>query len=277
MPSGCQRQHFFGRRVRRDHSHPQAVRGQPAQDVVLDAKVVGHDVRHWPGTLSSRVCRTHLPAAAACLVVAGGNRRPRRARGVQPVICLLAGDLAHQVATVQPFPAARQRQQLLDVTAAVGGERRPQHALLAQQARQRARVHLADARDAVACQVVGQRLVGAPVRHHGADLAHDESRHLRPVGLHVLGVDARVADMRQRHAHHLAAVGGIGDHLLVAGQAGVEDHFAHHCRLRRQSPRRAAPCRPPAQESLPCAFFPAGLRFRRPAYSCLPADRCRCG
>jgi hypothetical protein len=71
-----------------------------------------------------------------------------------------------------------------------------EHALLAQQPRQRARVHLADAGDAVPRQVVGKRFVGAPVGDHRADLAHDEGGDLRLVALDIFGVDARVADVR---------------------------------------------------------------------------------
>ncbi len=44
--------------------------------------------------------------------------------------------------------------------------------------------------------------------------------------LGVEGVDAVVADLRAGHGDDLAAVGGIGEDLLVAGHRGVEDHLA---------------------------------------------------
>ncbi len=54
-------------------------------------------------------------------------------------------------------------------------------------------------------------------------LAHHHARHPRAVRLHVLRVDAVIADHRRRHDHQLAQVGGIGEHLLVAAQIGGED------------------------------------------------------
>ena len=42
----------------------------------------------------------------------------------------------------------------------------------------------------------------------------------------VAGGHAVVADLRRRHRHDLPGVGRVGQHLLVAGHAGVEDHFA---------------------------------------------------
>src|SRR6202034_649749 len=46
-----------------------------------------------------------------------------------------------------------------------------------------------------------------------------------PVRLLVLVVDAGVADVRRGHGDDLAAVGGVGQRLLVAGHAGVEHHL----------------------------------------------------
>ena len=49
---------------------------------------------------------------------------------------------------------------------------------------------------------------------------------MRPAALDVLGVDAVVADQRVGHRDDLAAVGGIGEDLLVAGHGGVEADLA---------------------------------------------------
>jgi hypothetical protein len=42
----------------------------------------------------------------------------------------------------------------------------------------------------------------------------------------VVGVDAHVAHLGRGHDHDLAAVRRVGEHLLVAGHRGVEDHLA---------------------------------------------------
>ena len=55
----------------------------------------------------------------------------------------------------------------------------------------------------------------------------DEHRtHVRLGGLHVLEVDADVANLGAREEDELAGVGRVGEDLLVAGQGRVEDHLA---------------------------------------------------
>jgi hypothetical protein len=49
---------------------------------------------------------------------------------------------------------------------------------------------------------------------------------MHAVRLLVLAVDAGVADVRVRERDDLAAVGGIGEDLLVARHRRVEHHFA---------------------------------------------------
>ena len=46
------------------------------------------------------------------------------------------------------------------------------------------------------------------------------------VGFDVLGVDAVVADVRIRERHDLPTVARVGEDFLVAGDGGVEHHFA---------------------------------------------------
>ncbi len=232
-----QRQHFGGRRVRGDDGHAQPMRGEAAQDVVLDAKVIRHDQRQVARFLHCcRAADGRRPSPggsrAVGQVAAGRHRRPILPGGGQPGIRLLAGDFAHQVAAIQPFPGARPLEQFLHRATPVGAEGGVLHPFLAQQPRQRPRVDLADAGDAVPFKPGGQRRIGAPVGDHRADLAHDKRRDLRAVRLHILSVDAGIADVRHGHADHLPAVGGVGDHLLVASEAGIEDDFAHDGRLR---------------------------------------------
>jgi hypothetical protein len=46
------------------------------------------------------------------------------------------------------------------------------------------------------------------------------------VSFDILGVDAVVADVRIRECHDLLAIAGVGEDFLVAGDGGVEHHFA---------------------------------------------------
>jgi hypothetical protein len=49
-------------------------------------------------------------------------------------------------------------------------------------------------------------------------------------------MDSVVADVGVGHGHDLALVRGIGQDLLVAGHAGVEDHLASRLTARAEGP-----------------------------------------
>ena len=114
-----ERKYILGGGVGRDDGHAQAVAGQPAQDVVLDAEVIGDD----QGGILDRGLGRAQRGRAFLHVATGGNGSPLHACAIHPVIGLLAGDFLDQVAAVQPSPAARQFQQLRCAFAAVGAER----------------------------------------------------------------------------------------------------------------------------------------------------------
>ena len=84
-----------------------------------------------------------------------------------------------------------------------------------------------EGRHAVAPQVGDQALapLAAPEGRDG-ELAGDEPLDPGLARLGDLGSGAVVADVRLGHHHDLAAVGGVGEHLLVAGHRGVEHHLA---------------------------------------------------
>ena len=114
--------------------------------------------------------------------------------------------------------------------------------LVAQVARELARVDVGDADDAVAREVGVERLLRAPVRRDGL-----ASRTTKPATrgrvvhrLGVLGVDADVAHLGRRHRDDLPAVRGVGEDLLVAGHRGREDGLAGR---RRRARRRGGPRR----------------------------------
>jgi hypothetical protein len=44
----------------------------------------------------------------------------------------------------------------------------------------------------------------------------------------ILVIGADIADMREGEGDELAGIGGIGNHLLIAGHRGVEDQLADH-------------------------------------------------
>jgi len=54
-------------------------------------------------------------------------------------------------------------------------------------------------------------------------------------GLHVLKVDARVANHRVGHRYDLTLIGRIGEDLLIAGHRGVETHLPGCRSLRAKS------------------------------------------
>jgi hypothetical protein len=89
-------------------------------------------------------------------------------------------------------------------------------------------VDAGEAHDASLGEVVAERAFGGEVAGEAARLADHESRHLQFAALDVGVIHAVVADLRRGHAEDLAAVGGVGEDLLVAGHRRVEAHLARH-------------------------------------------------
>ena len=137
----------------------------------------------------------------------------------------LAGHLAGEVEAGHDRQAAGGGAQRLDV-AAVGRDDAAHRPLLAEVAREGARVDAAHGEHAA----VGEPLEPPPAR--GAvvavvrELADDDGPGVRPGRLVARRIDAVVADQREGEGDHLAGVRGIGDDLLVARHAGVEDELA---------------------------------------------------
>ncbi len=70
-----------------------------------------------------------------------------------------------------------------------------------------------------------ERFRGAPVARQIASLADDETRWLKPVGFKIVFVDPVVSDERISKKDDLPGVAGVGQNLLIAGHAGVENNF----------------------------------------------------
>ncbi len=104
----------------------------------------------------------------------------------------------------------------------LGGEQGTHGAALPEMLGQRAGVDPLDADDPVGGEVVGEADLAAPVARRLAEFFDDEAADVGLVGFGIELVDPVVADQRVGHGDDLAAVGGIGEHLLVAGHRGVE-------------------------------------------------------
>src|SRR5262249_49293017 len=142
-----------------------------------------------------------------------------------PPVRLVDAHFAHEIATDQPGEGPR----LLHEAGGIAlhpGDDAVLGAVIAQVARERPRVDALDAHDVVLPHVRLQRYPPAPVRGIRAGFLDDEAVDPRTPRLHVLWIDAVVADQRVGHAHELAAIGRIGEDLLIARHGSVEDDFA---------------------------------------------------
>ena len=72
----------------------------------------------------------------------------------------------------------------------------------------------------------GEGLPGTPVARRLEGLLHHEALKAGPLCLLVLGIDTDVPDLGVGHGDQLPGVGGIGEDLLITGQAGVEADLA---------------------------------------------------
>ena len=131
---GLERQHVFGGSERRNHRDAAAGLHQAAQDVVLDAEIVGHHVE-------ARLGRRGRPARRA-------SRRPPAwsTRSGSAVVTRLARSRPAMVGMARAFSTS------CCGVGFDGREHAAHHAAGAQMADQRARVEIGDHRDAARCQ-----------------------------------------------------------------------------------------------------------------------------
>src|SRR5262249_32772965 len=148
-----------------------------------------------------------------------------------PREALAARDLADEVALAELRSRAHAPEELLGIPD-LRADDRVHRSLVADLPREKARVDALDADDAVALEPGSERLSRSPVAGDAGELAHDEPREMRLRGLVVLVVDAVVPDQRVRHHHDLAAVGRVGQDLLIAGEARVEHDLAERLATR---------------------------------------------
>ena len=203
---GVEREDLLGSRGRRKHGDLAAGLGEPAQDVVLDARVHGHDAvrrrhRQDAGVDRQLAAGRHLEAPAVRLAGWRPRRRdPCRQGPPTPRHARRARALSDSVVEMTARIAPRSRRWRV--------RRRVSTPAMATTPR--------------ACEEVGQRLLGAPARRLVAHVAHHEALGEDAPRLHVGAVDPVVADVRHRHGDDLPGVARVGKHFLVAGHRGVE-------------------------------------------------------
>ena len=152
-----------------------------------------------------------------------------------------AGNHPGQVHARQAWKSARRRQRLLFVRVPSRRDTARQRALLAYASRQSPRVHIGNRNDPLIGQVLLKRSLCAPTAGAPWRLPDDEPGGPHAARLHVLEVDARVADLRIGQGNDLPGIGGIGKNLLVTGHRRIENHLADgHARYADRLPTEQA-------------------------------------
>ncbi len=203
-PVRIERQRFGRAGPGRQHRHLAAALGEHAQDIGLDAEIVGDDVK----------ARRVLAAVATA----------QAPFGLAPLVALLDRDDLGQVHAGQAGEAARQRDRL--VGAGADGDGAVLGPLGAQDAGQLAGVDAGDGHDALLLQAVRQRLGRAEVRGQQRQVLDHQAGRVHARRFAVFAVDAGVADVGIGQGDDLARVAGVGQDFLVAGHGRVEDDFS---------------------------------------------------
>ena len=203
-------QHLFSRGSGRNHADTETALPQTPQDVVLDAEIVSHD-----GDVGGAQRQPHLAGF--------GRRMLLRHREVRRVLILFVPDETLRMGDFDDVIPALHRTPLTGPSHRVRvghrfcgqepGQGTPHPELLGQ----RPGVDPLDSWNAILIQIRGQRQVCSPVAHHRTEFPNDEPGTMGLPGLHVLKVDARIANHRVGHRHDLTLVGRIGEDLLIAG------------------------------------------------------------
>jgi len=221
-------QHCFSRGARRDHADAEAALPEAAQDVVLDAEIIGDD-----RDVGRAQRKTHLPRIGRGMLL--GHCEVGR------VLILFVPEEALPMSHLDDVVPALHRTPLagpghrIGIGHGLGGQETGQGAPDTQLLGQGPGVDALDSRDAILVEIGRQGLVRPPVADQRAELADHEAGAMGLPGFHVLEIDPRVADHRVGHRHDLPLVGRIGQDLLIAGHGGVEAHLPGSRSLRAKS------------------------------------------
>ena len=204
---------LHGHHLRRGHRRGNdgdaaAVGREAAHDVVLDAEIVRDHVQ--------RTLRRRL-----------GPRRklPLTAGGILPLVGFGAGHLRDHV-LAHDGPALGHGDQLIVRLGSVRGDDAVEASGVAEPEGDGSGVNLGDADHVLLLEVLRERHGGAVVGDVEGEVADEHAAHVRLGGLHVLEVDADVADLGAGEEDELPGVGGIGQDLLVPRERRVEDNLA---------------------------------------------------
>ena len=145
-----------------------------------------------------------------------------------PGVRLRAGDVLGQVHAVEagPFRCLLMQSGNIEITRRVVRDHAVRRAFVTDQARQPARIEPGETDHVVGFEPGVQMLRRTIVRRIGNVVADNQAACRRNHALKVFRRRADVADVREGEGDDLAGVGGIGENLLVAGDAGVEADFA---------------------------------------------------
>src|SRR5215469_3413771 len=201
-------EHIFGWSLRRHHRYFAPFSPQFAQDVLLDAEVVGNHVKaRWLVFHSDH-----------------GNRFVR-ALADFPHVRSLGADFLRRVGTVHPRKGARLRDQFLRVTLD-GRDHTAHHAMIPQMAHQSARIDIREHWHFELLQIFFRHLLRAPVRADARELAYDQPFNPRTRSLVIVLVGTVISDLWIRQNDDLSGVGGIGENFLVSGDGSIKNDFA---------------------------------------------------
>ncbi len=206
---GAAVQHFLDGELRGHHDGREALALEQADDVPLDAEVVDHDGRAAvrEGKLAAGG-RDDVPAAVAL-------EHPGA----------LGADEGHEVLPLHGGQGLGLPDKAFPVEV-FGRDHAAHGAVAAHLDGESAGVEAFHAGNAVPLHELGQAHDGAPVGGLLAALLDQEGAHVDALGLVVALGDAVVAYLGVGEADELAAVGGIGEELLVAAHPRVEDDLA---------------------------------------------------
>ena len=151
--------------------------------------------------------------------------------GLVPGIALARGHLLGEVEPDHAGPRGSLALQRREIELAVWRMRdhRIRHALVADQGGERARVDAADGDDAARLQPSVEVLRRAIVGRLGDRRPEHAAAHAagrQAPRLHVFGVGADIADMREGEGDDLPGIRRVGQDLLIAGHRGIEANLA---------------------------------------------------
>ncbi len=218
-------QNVFGGSLRRHNVDFAVVVDKQAQNVLLDAVVVGHHA------MSPRF---RFGVGFAHLL------RPGRERDFYgafvPSVGLPAGDAAGEFLPSHAGQLLGFENQLFGGRS-IRRDNAAQRADVSNVAHQRASVDVPDDRNLVPVQIQLGGFRRSPVGRDLREFPHDERFDVRPRGFLIFEVGADVSDVRVGQTNDLPGIAGVGENFLVTGEAGIENDFAAAAGNR---PRRAA-------------------------------------